>query len=169
VSISKAYELLLINLVWHSWKYVCGHSFFWSGTCSPQYYNCYQKINKQRVPIQSVSWIIGIKNCQPKYLHVYRWLPFSTFYYYDPYWFKNFPYLYIYKGKFLCLSLTLSVTPITRLQLPTSTFQPSNAINLISANFKFIGSSSHGVQFALCSRLKKKTLSNIPLKPQQHL
>jgi len=60
------------------------------------------------------------------------------------------------------LSLILSVTPITRLQLLTSTLQPSNAINLLSANFKFITSSSRSVQFALCSRLKK-TLSNIPL------
>ena len=78
-------------------------------------------------------------------------------------------YLYIYKRKFARLSLTLSVTPITRLQLPTSTLQPSNAINLLYVNVKFITSSSRGVQFALCSRLKKKTLSNIPLKPQQHL
>ena len=77
-------------------------------------------------------------------------------------------YLYIYKRKFARLSLTLSVTLITRLQLPTSALQPSNTINLLSVNMKFITSSSRGVQFALCSRLKK-TLSNIPLKPQRHL
>ena len=50
----------------------------------------------------------------------------------------------IYKRKFARLSLTLSVTPITRLQLPTSTLQPSNVINLLSVNVKFITSSSRG-------------------------
>ena len=51
-------------------------------------------------------------------------------------------YLYIYKRKFARLSLTLSVTPITRLQLPTSTLQPSNAINL---DVKFITSSLRSI------------------------
>jgi len=60
-------------------------------------------------------------------------------------------HLYIYKRKFARLSLTLSITPITHLQLPTSTLQPSNVVKLLSVNFKFITSSSRGVQFALCS------------------
>ena len=49
--------------------------------------------------------------------------------------------LYIYKRKFLCLSLT----PITCLELLTSTFQLLNTINPLSTNFKFITISSCGV------------------------
>ena len=54
------------------------------------------------------------------------------------------------------MSLTLSVMPITHLELPTSTFQLLNTINPFSTNFKFITTSSRDVQFALCNGLKTK-------------
>ena len=63
----------------------------------------------------------------------------------------------------------LSLTLITRLELPTLTLQLSNTINPLSANFKFIATSSHDVQFVLCSGLKTKKQSNIPLETTKHI
>jgi len=62
----------------------------------------------------------------------------------------------------------MSITPITRLELPTLTHQLLNTINPLPAYFKFITASSHAVQFVLCSKLKIKKLSNIPLKTTAH-
>ena len=65
--------------------------------------------------------------------------------------------------------LTLSVTPITLLELPTSTFQLLNTIKPLSTNYKFITTSSRGIQFALCNGLKLKKQSNIPLQTTKHV
>ena len=61
----------------------------------------------------------------------------------------------------MCSPLTLSVMSITRLEPPASTLQLLNTINPLSNNFKFITTSSRGIQFALCDGLKtKKQIAN---------
>jgi len=49
-----------------------------------------------------------------------------------------------------------SVTPITHLGLPTSTYQLPNIINPSSSYFKFVTASECGDQVVFCSRLKTK-------------
>ena len=62
--------------------------------------------------------------------------------------------IYIYKAE--KLSVRLSITLITRLKLPTSTYQLCNIINPSSSYFKFVTTSECGDQIVFCSGLKTK-------------
>jgi len=64
-------------------------------------------------------------------------------------------YLYIYKLKSRP-SICLSVTLLTRLGLPTSTYQLPNIINPSSSYLKFVTASECIDQITFCSRLKMK-------------
>ena len=56
----------------------------------------------------------------------------------------------------VCLSVRPSVTPLTRLKLPTSTYQLPNIINPSSSYFEFVTVSECSDQIVFCSRLKTK-------------
>ena len=56
----------------------------------------------------------------------------------------------------VCLSVCLSVTLLTRLELLTWTYQLPNTINPSSSYFKFVTASKCGDQIAFCSGLKTK-------------
>jgi len=62
--------------------------------------------------------------------------------------------------------------PLTRLELPTWTYQLPNTINPLSSYFKFVTASKCGDQIAFCSRLKteevEKTRATFHRKPQPY-
>ena len=75
---------------------------------------------------------------------------------------KIAPYLrviiYIYKAEkpSICLSVRPSITPITPLGLPTSTYHLSTIIDASSSYFKFVTMCECSDQIAFCSGLKTK-------------
>ena len=64
--------------------------------------------------------------------------------------------IYIYKAEkpSVCLSVCLSVTPLTLLEPPTWTYQLPNIINPSSSYFRFVNTSKCSDQIAFCSGLK---------------